>query len=152
MTQDAGSLENLRDIVMPEPVPWWPLAPGWWILLAAFSIGLTIVAVRLARTWHANAYRRAALRELECADNVTTIAEILKRTALCAWPRCDVAFLGGAEWCEWLSQTGRSQLPDSTVRILTNDIFLGRSTPKAVQELSVFAETWIRQHTTSGEA
>ena len=27
---DAGSLQNLNDIVVPEPVAWWPPAPGWY--------------------------------------------------------------------------------------------------------------------------
>ena len=33
MPQDAASLQNLRDIVVPEPPPLWPLAPGVWVLL-----------------------------------------------------------------------------------------------------------------------
>ena len=30
----------LRDIHLPEQISWWPLAPGWWILLAIPVIGL----------------------------------------------------------------------------------------------------------------
>ena len=42
----------LKDIHLPEAIGWWPLAPGWWILL--LLIGLLIFAVviwlrRLAR-------------------------------------------------------------------------------------------------------
>jgi hypothetical protein len=29
---DLTSLENLYDIVMPPPIPWWPLAPGWYVV------------------------------------------------------------------------------------------------------------------------
>jgi len=152
MTLNARSLEDLRDIVMPEPVSWWPLAPGWWILLVVFSIGVVMVVIRMAKRWHADAYRRAALRELDSATNVMAIADILKRTALCASPRSGVASLSGAAWCEWLSLTGRTPLPDSTARILTNDIFRERSVSGAVDELTAFAGIWIRQHTTSGAA
>ena len=28
-------LDQLRDIRGIEGVPWWPLAPGWWMILAA---------------------------------------------------------------------------------------------------------------------
>jgi hypothetical protein len=152
MTQDAGSLENLRDIVMPEPVPWWPLAPGWWVLLAFVAIGVILGVVRLAQTWRTNAYRRAALRELKSATSVTAVADILKRTALCAWPRSDVASLAGPAWCEWLKANGRTPLPDSTERILTNDIFQNSLPANAVGELTAFADAWIRRHTTSGES
>lgn len=28
-------LEGLRDITLPDPVSWWPLAAGWWYLIGA---------------------------------------------------------------------------------------------------------------------
>ncbi|MEL0036507.1 MAG: DUF4381 domain-containing protein, partial [Gammaproteobacteria bacterium] len=30
---DSDPLANLRDIHLPGDVSWWPLAPGWWILI-----------------------------------------------------------------------------------------------------------------------
>lgn len=29
---------DLRDIHLPDDVPWWPLANGWWLLIALFII------------------------------------------------------------------------------------------------------------------
>ena len=29
----ADPLAGLRDIALPAAVSWWPLAPGWWLLL-----------------------------------------------------------------------------------------------------------------------
>lgn len=152
MKQDPGSLDNLRDIVMPDPVSWWPLAPGWWILLGLVVTGAGLVAIRLIRAWRTNAYRRAALRELKSATTVAAVADILKRTALCAWPRSDVASLVGTAWCDWLIATGPVALPDSTARILTEQIFRDSSTPESVGELTTFADGWIRRHSVSGDA
>ena len=42
MTGDPADLANLRDIVMPAAIPWWPLAPGIWILVAGLLTYLTI--------------------------------------------------------------------------------------------------------------
>ncbi len=152
MKQDARSLEDLRDIAMPEPVSWWPLALGWWVLLGFILFSGIVALIRLVGRRRANAYRRAALRELESATTVTAVADVLKRTALCAWPRSDVAFLAGTAWCDWLASTGRTPLPDSTARVLTNDVFQDSSTPEAVDELTTFADAWIRRHSVTGEA
>ena len=87
MNKDAASLDNLRDIVESPPVSWWPLAPGWWVLLIALAI-VTIIAVnRIWNQWKANAYRRSALKGLEMANSLAAIDGILKRTALAAYPR-----------------------------------------------------------------
>ena len=56
MKPDPASLENLRDIAVPPPVPWWPPAPGWWVLgllalLVLIYLGLrTTVNSREVRT------------------------------------------------------------------------------------------------------
>ena len=31
-------LAQLRDIHLPEPILWWPLAPGWWVLIVLYFI------------------------------------------------------------------------------------------------------------------
>ena len=65
MPQDAASLQNLHDIVLPEPPPLWPPAPGIWVLLV---IGLAVVTALVVWWWRVrsrNAYRRAGLALLE---------------------------------------------------------------------------------------
>ena len=44
----------LRDIHLPDPVGWWPPAPGWWVV-AALLLFLVFIVIRLWR-------RRLALR------------------------------------------------------------------------------------------
>ncbi len=105
----------LRDLHLPETVGWWPLAPGWWILIALFVIGTTYLAWRWYRAWRFNAPRRYALRELarietaylEHRDPVTLgrqLSELLRRGMLAYAPRADMAGLTGEAWLAWLDR------------------------------------------------
>lgn len=108
---DPADLSHLADIAMPLPVPWWPPAPGWWILAAAFLAALAILATMAVRRYRRNAYRRAALAEL-AAINVAdptsgvSISAVLKRVALVAYPRSEVASLTGSAWLAFLDRVG----------------------------------------------
>lgn len=142
---DPTSLQNLRDIAVPAPLPWWPPAAGWWILfvvVAAFAIWL---AFRAWRRWRANAYRRAALKELRSATNFVEIAEILKRAALCAYPRTDVASLSGDAWSDWLRQTVDQELPVAVSETLEHGVFDGTSCRNRT-DVAFFVASWIRHH------
>ena len=59
---DPASLP-LRDIVLPSPVPWWPLAAGWWYALLAIALAAA-AAVFLWRRHRRQRPRREALLEL----------------------------------------------------------------------------------------
>ena len=145
MNSDPASLANLRDIVTPPPVPWWPLAPGWWFLLTVLGVIAVLVAVRGWRRWRANAYRRAALRELGGAESVASIAEILKRVALVAYPRTQVASLTGSAWGAWLAETGGRPVPAAVSQALTVGVFADGESAN-VGQLAAFAAEWIRSH------
>jgi hypothetical protein len=145
MNQDPASLDNLRDIAVPAPVPWWPPAPGWWVVMAALAIAFILIVFRAWRYWRANAYRRAALRELQRATTATGIARILKRTALAAHPRTDIAALSGSAWCQWLGKSGRKPVPDKVAEALTTGVF-DRVETANVAELTTFAADWILHH------
>ena len=145
MNPDPASLENLQDIVTPPPVSWWPLAPGWWMLLAAVLVVAGMIAFRLWRSWRVNAYRRAALRALQMATTVPEIAEILKRTALAAYPRAEVASLTGRAWSRWLGQTVGEPVPDQIGEALGRGIF-AEANNVDVAKVARFAASWIRCH------
>ena len=155
MNPDPGSLENLRDIAELPPVSWWPLAPGWWVVLMALAAVLIGAAVHAWRSWQANTYRRAATEELSTATSVAEIADILKRCALCAYPRVDVASLSGARWCQWLETTSGTKVPESVQQSLTAGGFSDRSVMDTAPT-AAFAAKWIKLHktpeATSGEA
>jgi len=145
LSVDAASLDALRDIVVPPPVPWWPLAPGWWVLLAATVLIAALLGHRALRRWRANAYRRAALVQLREARSPTDVNTILKRTALAAFPRADVARLAGPAWSNWLCETAGADLDREIADSLALNSFRreDRADLAAAKEL---ARRWIRRH------
>ncbi len=105
----------LRDLHLPEMIGWWPLAPGWWFLIALAVTGLGYLLYRSIRRWRRNASRRVALRELariqkdykSGVDEISLaieLSELLRRTMLAYTPRNEVAGLTGENWLRWLDQ------------------------------------------------
>jgi hypothetical protein len=145
MDSDPASLDRLRDLVVPPSIPWWPPAPGWWGVLALVTLAVVIFAWRKGRAWHADAYRRAAQRELQAATSAAEIAEILKRTVLVAYPRAEVAALSGSRWCRWLAEQRGRPLPAPIVDALTTAVF-ARASDAQLAELLAFALDWVQNH------
>ena len=104
------NLVELLDLLDPVPEParvaMTPQTPGWIALGLVLLALLLWAAVILLRRYRANAYRRAALAELQALprgqDTPAQIAVLLKRTALAAYPRDQVAGLHGDSWLRFL--------------------------------------------------
>ena len=105
----------LRGLHLPDAIGWWPLAPGWWVLIVAALIGLVL----LLRSWLQRraraAARRHAIRQFDQARSAYAdhgnavklgieLSELLRRTMLAYAPRADVAGLTGDAWLEWLDR------------------------------------------------
>jgi hypothetical protein len=109
MNADPGSLDNLHDLVMPDPVSWWPPAPGWVVVSAALVMVLSGWIIRAIRHWQLNSYRREALTLLgKIGGSGTELATLIKRVALSAYPRDRVASLTGEQWLAFLDRTGHT--------------------------------------------
>lgn len=105
----------LRDLHLPPEIGWWPLAPGWWVLLALLALGLGWLLYRSLIRWRAGMPRRAALRALAVLDKEYRVdgdvnhfgkqlSELLRRGMLAYAPRAEVAGLTGERWLQWLDQ------------------------------------------------
>lgn len=105
----------LRDLHLPEAIGWWPLAPGWWVIVAVL-LGACVYLLHLfLRRRARGAARRHALRQLarltvefERHGNAVAfssdLSELLRRTMLAYAPRSEVAGLTGDAWLEWLDR------------------------------------------------
>lgn len=105
----------LRDLHLPDSVGWWPLAPGWWLLIALLVAGFAWLLSRYIAYRAHSAARRHALRALDACTRAyvehgdavrlgAELSELVRRTMLAYAPRADVAGLTGEEWLAWLDR------------------------------------------------
>ena len=110
-------LQLMHDIVPAEPVPWTPQTAGWAV------VGAWLLTIAVLAAWHGlkvrrrNRYRREALAILksiaaesdpDSAIAAQRVAALLKRTALVAYPRAEIAGLHGGEWAAFLRRSTRN--------------------------------------------
>lgn len=146
MKMDATSLERLHDIVLPPPVPWWPLAPGWYVVFILFALTAVWLSWRFWQRWKRQAYRREALRQLAGLQDITSIAELLRRTALAVAPRAVVATKTGDAWVEWLAEQSPDTMSVEVHQMLTFGVYGRPVKEKDVSLLRGYAARWISRH------
>lgn len=108
MKPDLG----LNDIQGLDPISWWPLAPGWWAVLAVFlcaGLVLAWISYRRQRSWQREI--RACLDSL--AKNLSAetaqvtaveLSSLIRRLAIQRFSREECAALRGEAWLNWLSE------------------------------------------------
>jgi hypothetical protein len=109
-------LAQLRDIHLPDPISWWPLAPGWW-LLAIIGIAGSVIAGRLlVKRYKNRSYRRQALAQLkrldhsDCQQRLIAVFELLRQVALSAYPQGNFASLAPNEFVHFLQSSSGKPL------------------------------------------
>jgi hypothetical protein len=105
-------LSQLAPAHAPPAAGWWPLAPGWWIILI-----ILVLIASIAIYWQRRTdvrLRRIALRELESLhdtiqeDSVFAreLEHLLRRYALARFGRDSVAALSGERWLAFVVEHG----------------------------------------------
>ena len=143
-------LDLLEPVPEPVPVSWTPQTAGWIWLGLAVILAILFATRRLIRRYRKNAYRREALRELKTVSNdASEVAKLIRRSALVAFPRADVAALTGEAWLSFLngSYPGPSLQGQSAETLLTAPY----RPVTADAGLAEFARDWISRHR-SGKA
>ena len=148
MSKPATSLDRLNDLALPPEVPWWPPAPAWYLVIGLALLLAIVLGVRGWQRWQANAYRRAARRELATMESASEIASLLRRTALASTPRELVASMHGKEWLAWLSARSRDPMPDDIGRQLDAGIYAPPGDQQSIEHLRNYAARWISHHRT----
>ena len=118
LNQAAQTLE-LRDIHLPEPISWWPIAPGWWFIAASLIfIGAIIFLSRKAYikkqlNRDINSELESIKKEYQQTQNKSQLAKslsiLLRRANISYFPKTDVAGLIGNQWLIYLDGTNKSK-------------------------------------------
>lgn len=127
---DPASLP-LRDIHLPDPVSWWPLAPGWLALI------MLLVIVVLLTTYFIRRYRNHKISALYLAKQeleriktdfnikqdksnlVKELSELIRRLSISIFPRDESAGLTGEAWLKFLDQySAKNEFDNGIGRVL----------------------------------
>ncbi len=140
MTQEQIALaQQLRALHLPEPVGYWPPAPGWWLLAIVLLLGgaLALFAWVRRRQQHSlpgrcrrllvQAYARWQ-RSGATDTYLHELAAVLRRVALQTDERTRVAGLSEADWMGWLAQASAHPLDEANCRVVASDLYR-RATP-----------------------
>jgi len=149
------SLAQLRDIHLPEPVSWWPLAPGWLLVFFSLIILIFLGIYLLHRHYKNNRPKRQALKLLsqyyqQYKENNNThrtsarLSELLRRVALAYYPRDRVAGLQGEEWIEFLNNTVKD-INFNEVKELLLEHPYQHETQTSLEPLFSYVNAWIKQ-------
>ena len=114
----ADPLAQLRDIHLPDPISWWPMAPGWWLLIIIAVIGFVILGRLLINRYTERNYRRQALRQLkqiggsDYQQQLINVFELLRQVALSAYPQSNFASLSPNDFVIFLQKSCSKPLFD----------------------------------------
>ena len=125
---------NLRDIHLPEPISWWPIAPGWWMIFA--SVLLIIVVVFISRKIYiSKQLKRDIKHELENikqqfqqTQNKSQLAKslsiLLRRASISYYPKADIAGLTGNDWLSYLDDSNTNSSANNRFQSDTGEVLL----------------------------
>lgn len=158
------ALKGLEEITSPDPISTVPSGPGWWFVFGVVLLLCAVMLYRARKKWQANAYRRratAALTALEKTDGqpcqnwherLQSVPEILRATALHAYPRRAVVAASGEAWRQFLNAATDTPLwSEKTFQVL----YAISYKPTSASEISTqeaesvlrAAKAWVTEHT-----
>ena len=149
------------DIKYAAVIFWWPLAPGWWLLIVSLLLALSATFFFIHRY---KPIRREALAELLRLEqnflsghNTTRFAMditvLLRRVALAKYRQDEVAGLTGKKWLVFLDTQGKTtEFTQGVGHILIDVPYQGKNNLQQDQRFNEQAliklvRDWIRSNT-----
>jgi hypothetical protein len=149
-------LAQLKDIHTPDPVAWWPLALGWWVVIFIGVVLLIALILWALKRKRQRRYVTQAQTELQALANsklntnefIAAVNGILKRVALHRNRNYKIGTLSGQAWLAYLDQ---SLAKNSTAFREGCGRALGEAAYQPSPEVdhkavTALAKRWISQH------
>ena len=151
---------DLRDIHLPEPISWWPIAPGWWMLIASALLIIAVIFI-LRKMYLGKQLKRDINSELENikqqfqkTQNKSQLAKslsiLLRRASISYYPKTDIAGLTGEHWLAYLDKTNlkhskNNSFKSNAGKVLLSAPYLPDSTKLDfdAQSLIELCESWL---------
>ncbi len=108
-------LSQLYDIEGLDSISWWPLAPGWWVLISIFALILIGVGVyyyqrrKFRQSWQWRilsqlSFMEKNLKEENSHSTLCELSELIRRITMHQYSRTKCAGLEGRTWLLWLKE------------------------------------------------
>lgn len=116
----------LRDIHLPDPISWWPLALGWWFVAAATLLLITLTLFVIYRLVRQSTKKQAnkVLKEIEAtfqqtnngAQCIAELSILLRRVVITRNPKS--AGVTGKAWLQLLDDPNTQEFSQGLGQIL----------------------------------
>ena len=155
-TIQEASLDNLHDIIVPDAIGFFPLAPGWIIVGVLLLTLLFHFVVQAYKRYKKTLYKREALTELEnyrdeSKDDALALLKLARRVAIAAYGRGEIAGLSGDDWWEFMEQCSKvkvsRELRDEISTLLYDNT--AQIDTKQFRLISSMVSVWIKTHQVS---
>ena len=146
----------LRDIHLPEPVSWWPPAPGWWLLAGVVVAALAYALWQRYRTRRTRAALAAIRRINQALDAGAAPVECLQQLSIilrrfvistAGEDARRVPGLVGRQWLEYLdARGGGGRFRDGPGRLLLDGPYVPDEALERAEaaELGRLVADWIK--------
>lgn len=135
-------MSQLRDIHTPDPVSWWPLAPGWWILMLLVIGAIVTLFILFKRSRQPSpslAYAEQQLQLLQSKssnkENLVEALHLLRRFAMSHFPKELTARMPLLTLAKTIAATNQITLNSSSLKLLNNAHY--------APNVSVSNEQWL---------
>ena len=156
MNSSTDLLSQLHNIHPPTPVPFWPPAPGWWIVAILVILFIMVAGWIYRRYYLSQAFKRMALKILkqlrqdyQCSGEsiqlVMALSILLRRVALVKFPRHQVAGLIGRSWLQFLDETGHTKAFTQGLGQVLVTVPYQKYSQVDTEALFNLVTTWIKQ-------